>query len=218
MGVMAAHPPRRESVRVVDTALGLLVTGVRAGRAVVALGAVPARVAYRSPLGSPWRAVVAGLALDGVAARRRWQLTGDAALDRALAGPLTERLAGLLIEHRIIERIAQELVAQGTVADVVDGALKGGLPDQVVERLLEYELLESRLLLELTDQVLRSEEMQHVIAHVAASPELRAAIAEQSSGLADDMVAGVRQRTVTMDDVAERTVRGWLRRPRPTQT
>jgi hypothetical protein len=79
-------------------------------------------------------------------------------------------------------------------------------------------LLDSRVLLELTDRVLRSEEMQHVIAHIAASPELRTAIAEQSSGLADDMVAGVRQRTVTMDDVAERTVRGWLRRPRPSPT
>jgi hypothetical protein len=32
------------------------------------------------------------------------------------------------------------------------------------------------------------------------------------------MVAGVRQRTVSMDDIAERTVRGWLRRPRPMPT
>jgi hypothetical protein len=28
----------------------------------------------------------------------------------------------------------------------------------------------------------------------------------------------VRQRTVSLDDVAERTVRGWLRRPRPMTT
>jgi hypothetical protein len=66
--------------------------------------------------------------------------------------------------------------------------------------------------------VMASDEMQHVIAHIASSPELRAAIAEQTSGLADEMVAGVRQRTVSMDDVAERTVRGWLRRPRPQPT
>jgi hypothetical protein len=43
-------------------------------------------------------------------------------------------------------------------------------------------------------------------------------MAEQSSGLAEEMVAGVRQRTVSLDDVAERTVRGWLRRPRPQPT
>ena len=49
----------------------------------------------------------------------------------------------------------------------------------------------------------------------AASPELRDAIAEQSAGLAQEMVAGVRTRTQSMDDLAERTVRGWLRRPRP---
>jgi hypothetical protein len=216
--VRRRHPRRREPVRVIDTALGLLVTGVRVGRTVTTVGTVPARVAYRSPLGDPWRAVMAGLALDGVAARRRWQETGEAALDRALAGTLTERLAGVLGEHRVVERIAQELIAQGTVTTVVDEALRAGLADQLAERLLEHELLDSRVLLELTDRVLRSEEMQHVIAHIAASPELRTAIAEQSSGLADDMVAGVRQRTVTMDDVAERTVRGWLRRPRPSPT
>ncbi len=59
-----------------------------------------------------------------------------------------------------------------------------------------------------------SEEMNHLVAHLASSPELRAAISEQTSGLADDMVVGVRERTVTLDEVAERTVRGWLRRPR----
>jgi hypothetical protein len=63
-----------------------------------------------------------------------------------------------------------------------------------------------------------SEEMQRVIAHIASSPELRTAMAEQSAGLAEEMVAGVRQRTVSLDDVAERTVRGWLRRPRPMTT
>jgi hypothetical protein len=57
-----------------------------------------------------------------------------------------------------------------------------------------------------------------VISHIASSPELRAAIAEQTTGLTDEMVAGVRQRTVSLDDVAERTVRGWLRRPRPMTT
>ena len=62
-----------------------------------------------------------------------------------------------------------------------------------------------------------SEEMQRVIAHIAA------ARAAHGDGRADqrgrqEMVAGVRQRTVSMDDVAERTVRGWLRRPRPMTT
>jgi hypothetical protein len=60
--------------------------------------------------------------------------------------------------------------------------------------------------------------MEQVIGHIASSPELRAALAEQSSGLAEEMVSGVRRRTASMDDAAERTVRGWLRRPRPRPT
>jgi uncharacterized protein YjbJ (UPF0337 family) len=40
-------------------------------------------------------------------------------------------------------------------------------------------------------------------------------LTEQSSGMADEMVGGLRTRTGSLDDAAERTVRGWLRRPRP---
>jgi hypothetical protein len=83
-----------------------------------------------------------------------------------------------------------------------------------LERLL-VRVLDSRLAVELTDRVMGSPEMEQLIGHIASSPELRAAMAAQSAGLADEMVAGVRQRTASMDDVAERTVRGWLRRPRP---
>ena len=36
--------------------------------------------------------------------------------------------------------------------------------------------------------------------------------------MADEMAANVRRRAESVDDVAERTVRGWLRRPRPQAT
>jgi hypothetical protein len=122
------------------------------------------------------------------AAWPRLQARGEAAFDDALAGPLT------------------------------DQALQAGLAEQIADRLLAPDVLDSPLLLEITDRVMASDEMQRVIAHIASSPELRAAITEQTSGLTEEMVAGVRQRTVSMDDVAERTVRGWLRRPRPMTT
>jgi hypothetical protein len=134
------------------------------------------------------------------AAQPRVQARAEAAFDAALEGPLTEHVVRALGEHRVIERIVDELIASGTVTALFEQAL------------------ESRLLLELTDRVMASEERQHVVAHIASSPELRAAITEQTSGLADDMVAGVRRRTASLDDVAERTVRGWLRRPRPQPT
>jgi hypothetical protein len=177
--------------------LGIAVTGVRAGRAVAAVCIVPARAAYRSPLGAPFRVVVDDMALDGAAARRALQARGEAELDRLLAGPLTEQMARALSEHQVVERVAQELTAQGTVTAVVEQALEGGLATEITER------------------VVASPEMEKLIAVIAASPELREAIAEQSAGLAQEMVAGVRTRTQAMDDIAERTVRSWLRRPRP---
>jgi hypothetical protein len=51
---------------------------------------------------------------------------------------------------------------------------------------------------------------------VATSPELRRAMTEQSSSLAEEMVGGLRDRTESLDGAAETTIRGWLRRPRPT--
>jgi hypothetical protein len=182
---------------VLDTALGLLVTGARAGRAVSVIAIVPVRGAYRSPLGAPWRAVADGLAADGIDARRELQARAQAAFDRALAGPLTEHLGRLIAEHRVVERLAQELIAQGTVTAVVDEALEAGLAA------------------ELTDRLLQSPEMQRLIQYIAGSPDLRAAMTEQTAGLADEMVSGVRSRAESMDDLAEKTVRGWLRRPRP---
>jgi hypothetical protein len=229
--------------RTVDIALGLAMVGARAGRQAAHAGLAPARAAYRSPLGAPWRGVVAGLADNGAATRRRAEIEGrqalDLALDRALEGPLTEYVTRAVSEHRVIERLAAELIAQGTVTAVVEQALQAGLADDIAEKLLEHErteaivaavlespglermlvrVLDSPLLLELTDRLVKSPEMEQVVGHIASSPELRAALAAQSSGLADEMVTGVRRRTAAMDDVAERAVRGWLRRPRPKPT
>jgi hypothetical protein len=182
---------------VLDTAFGLLVTGARAGRTVSVIAIVPVRAAYRSPLGAPWRAIADGLAADGIDARRELQARAQAAFDRALAGPLTEHLARLIAEHRLVERLAHELIEQGTLTAVIDDAMEAGLAAQVADRVLE------------------SPEMERVISYIASSPDLRAAMAEQTAGLADEMVSGVRTRAQSMDDLAERTVRGWLRRPRP---
>jgi hypothetical protein len=183
----------------IGMALGFVGVGVRAGRFMVGVSLLPARTAWD-------------------AAWPRLQARGEAAFDDALAGPLTEHFARSLGEHRVIERIADELIANGTVTALFDQALQAGLAEQIADRLLAPDVLDSPVLLEITDRVMASDEMQRVITHIASSPELRAAIAEQTTGLADEMVAGVRQRTVTMDDVAERTVRGWLRRPRPMTT
>jgi uncharacterized RDD family membrane protein YckC len=113
-------------------------------------------------------------------------------IDRALAGSLPEDIARSIVRHRVLERIAAELAASGELERLVTGALR------------------SSQTLELTDKVLASDEMQSAIHHVASSPELRDAVARQTTGLAEDVVGGLRASAVRLDDRAERV----LHRPR----
>ena len=106
-------------------------------------------------------------------------------IDRALAGSLPEELARSLVRHRVFERIAAELAASGELERLVADALR------------------SPQTLELTDKVLASDEMQSALRHVASSPELRDAIARQTTGLADEMVGGLRASAARLDDRAE---------------
>ena len=68
---------------------------------------------------------------------------------------------------------------------------------------------------ELTDKVLASDETQRALHHVASSPELRDAIARQTTGLAEEVVGGVRASAARLDDRAERVVRRRERVERP---
>ncbi len=73
----------------------------------------------------------------------------------------------------------------------------------------------ARGLLEITDRVLASDETQRALHHVASSPELRDAIARQTSGLAEDVVGGARASAARLDDRAERAVGRPARATRP---
>ena len=118
-------------------------------------------------------------------------------LDRALAGSLPEEIARSLVRHRVLERIAAELATSGELERLVTAALA------------------TPKTLELTDRVLASDETQRVLRHVASSPELRDAIARQTTGLAEEVVGGVRASAVRLDDRAEHVVRRPPRTERP---
>ncbi len=118
-------------------------------------------------------------------------------LDRALAGSLPEEIARSIVRHRVLERIAAELATSGEL-----------------ERLVTAALATPRTL-ELTDSVLASDETQRVLRHVASSPELRDAIARQTTGLAEEVVGGVRASATRFDDRAEQVVRRPPRTERP---
>jgi uncharacterized RDD family membrane protein YckC len=93
----------------------------------------------------------------------------------------------------VLERIAQQLVASGDLEKLVQQAL------------------ESPHTRELVDQALRSDEFQRALREIASSPEVRHAIARQSAGLAEEVVAEARGAAVRLDRRAERA----LGRPPP---
>jgi len=118
-------------------------------------------------------------------------------LDRALAGPLPEELARSLVRNRVLDRIVAELAESGELERLMTAALA------------------SRQTLKLTDGVLASDATQRALHHVASSPELRDAMARQTTGLAEEVVGGVRASAARLDDRAEQVVRRRARAERP---
>jgi hypothetical protein len=158
------------------------------------LAKIPVHAAERLP-------GVQRLAAEGAIVRARarsiLEARAEEAVDWVLAGRLPDAVARSAIEHQVAERIAAELAEQVDL----EVAITAALDSETTERLVQA--------------VLTSPAMQRTIDHVASSPEIRAALTSQGTTLAEEMVSGVRTRAETFDDVAERTVRGWLRRPRP---
>jgi hypothetical protein len=197
-----------------DLALGLAAFGVQALADVARAALVPVRVAARAPLTGPVIRRLAGdLTLQGQLIRMRLrdrivelgeQLLDapevEIAIDRALEGPLTDTVTRAIVRHRVVERMAAQVVASTDVERVV------------------IETLNSPLMVAVTEHVVTSPEMDRLVEHIAGSPEVRRALTQQSTSLAEEMVSGVRRRTVTLDDTAERAARGWLRRPKPRPT
>jgi uncharacterized RDD family membrane protein YckC len=110
-------------------------------------------------------------------------------IDRALAGPLPEQIVQSAVRHNVAERVASELVASGAL----DRAVKQALESEHASRL--------------TDQILQSDQVRRAIREVVESPEMRAALTRQTTGLAEELVAGVRERAVQLDDRLDRRAR-----------
>lgn len=160
--------------------------GSRLAAAAGRLAFFPARVAARASRDH------IGAAADDVLVPELARL-----IDAAFASTLPEDVAKSAVRHRVLERVVAELAASGAL----DRAVK--------------EALESPHAGELVDRVMRSDEMQRAIREVVAGPEVRAAITQQTTGLAGELVDGVRTRAVRVDDRAEQAVR---RRSRPARS
>jgi uncharacterized RDD family membrane protein YckC len=111
-----------------------------------------------------------------------------------------------------LEAAVDEVMSAPEVARVVDRALAGALPEEIARSIVRHRVLErivaelaaSGELERLTDKMLASDETQRVLRHVASSPELRDAIARQTTGLAEEVVGGVRASAMRFDDRVDR--------------
>jgi uncharacterized RDD family membrane protein YckC len=110
-------------------------------------------------------------------------------IDRALAGPLPEEVVRSAVKHNVAERVAAELVASGAL-------------DKAVQ-----EALESAHTTRLTDRIVHSDQMRQAIKEVVESPEMRTALARQTTGLAEELVGEVRKGAVLVDDRLDRRSR-----------
>jgi uncharacterized RDD family membrane protein YckC len=161
-----------------DAAVGLVAVTVLAGKIVAQAAVLPLRL-----LGDRrGRSAGEGLASFGRAAEERGREEAAAAIDRTLAGPLTDSFARSLATHHVAERVAREVLASPDFQEAVRAALAS--PD--LER-IAVEAAGSGLTAEVTERVL-------------ASPEVRAAIARQGADVAEGMLDQIRARLVALDD------------------
>jgi uncharacterized RDD family membrane protein YckC len=177
-----------------DVVMGLVVTTVRAGMTAVRIGLLPVRVVGQMPgVAAFRRRTTDDLAAVGRDARARGSRELEhgtrAAFDNVLGGPLPERVARSLVDHRIVERVAGEIVETADVDRIVADVLEHDVTDRVVQ------------------QVLRSPEMQRALEQALSSPQVRSALANQTTGLGDELADGVRRRAYALDDSVERRVR-----------
>jgi uncharacterized RDD family membrane protein YckC len=103
------------------------------------------------------------------------------ALDRTLASSLPEELARLLVRHRVMERVVQELLASGELERVLDTTLASPQSQELIDRLLA------------------SPAMGQALERVLSGPEVRAALTSQTSGFAHEVMGGARQTATGLD-------------------
>jgi len=92
-----------------------------------------------------------------------------------------------LVEHRVLERMAAELAETGALDELVEKALASPRTQ------------------ELTDRIVNSEEMRLAIRHIVASPEVREAVTQQTTGLVEELFGEIRARARRLDGRFDRS-------------
>jgi uncharacterized RDD family membrane protein YckC len=203
----------------------VLGTVLKVGTATGKVALLPFRAAARTPLVRDRAERLAETGREvGVDVRHKLEDAAVGALetpdaertiDRALAGPLPETIARSAVQHRVLQRVIAEMLATADrTATITPGGEEPGTEELVqralaspaLERLMA-DLVESTLAVQVTDQLTRSPAFHRALRNVLSSPEMRAALAEQTTGFAGEMRDAVRRRAVQVDEGAGRRAR-----------
>jgi hypothetical protein len=134
------------------------------------------------------------------------------AVERALAGPLVDKMARELVRQAVIERVMEELLAGGTADHVVARVVESPATEELVARVVDSRLTEATVA-----KLLSSAQLWVLVDEIAQSPAVMEAVTHQSRSFADQVAEDIRVRSRGADAAVERTARRIVRRrPRPT--
>ena len=135
-----------------------------------------------------------------------------------------ERLARATRIDDAVEVVAEEAIVRATQSEAVERALArilaGPLVEEAVQKAVSSpnveralrEALDSEMVDHLWQQLLVSEEVEQLFVRIGDAPELRAAMAAQSSGLVRDLGIGAQRLVQRLDDRLETAIRRVFRR------
>jgi hypothetical protein len=136
----------------------------------------------------------------------RTPVLGMAVRRRIDTAALQGRNVRLALRIRLDE-LADGAPLAGPLREALDRLFAGPLPEVVGDALVEHRVVQRILA-----RVLADPELQETL-----SAELKAAMAQQGTTFAGEVGDGLRGRTESLDTALERTLRGWLRRPRQAE-
>jgi uncharacterized RDD family membrane protein YckC len=130
----------------------------------------------------------------------------SAATDAALASSVVESVARSLVDHRVGERFAAELVAalRESRHDDAAATLERVLGEADSERVLEVVI----------DSVAASPAFERAVVRLIRSPDVRRALSASTGGFAVDVATELRAKLRAVDDATQARLRRLLRRPR----
>lgn len=129
------------------------------------------------------------------AVSRRVEDAALGAFDAALASRIADQVVERLIASQLVDRIVDRILAE-----------------RVIERALDRVFDERRVVDELVNRLIASEELWVLVDAIAKSPAVTDAIARQSVGFADQVAGEVRERSRRADFRLERAARRTFRR------